>query len=369
MKHIILVSLFLMCFVSESFSVSKTDVRLKDIGKVLEVRDNQLFGFGLVVGLRNTGDSRRSIFTNKALTNVLSRMGISPETNDLFQSRNVAGVMVTAKLPAYTKQGQTVPVTVSSIGDSISLSGGTLLMSELKGADMKTYVVAQGPVIVGGVSSKSSSVTLLRDTTTVGRIPDGGIVEREVPVTIRDQHHVTIVLNESNFTTASRVAFAINQSGFFGAIAIDAGTVKVPIANLEDGSMVDLIARLESVKVQPDSLAKVVVNSRTGTIVIGEKVRLLPVALTHGGISVRIGPQPVKRQATVRSKTPLPARTNIKQVRVQKAGDRIVYLEPQSTLNSLVKSLNRIGATPKDLISIIQALQSSGALIADVEVI
>ena len=344
-------------------------VRIKDIGKILEVRDNQLLGFGLVVGLRNTGDSKRSIFTNKALTNLLTRMGLSPDSNDLFQSRNVAGVMVTAKLPAYAKKGQAIGVTVSSIGDAISLSGGTLLVSELKGADMATYVVAQGSVIVGGVASKTNKVTLLRDSTTVGRIPDGGIVEKEVSVTLSDQHHITLVLNDANFITASRVADAINRAGFFGAMAMDASTIKVPLANLEDGSMVDLMARLESVSVRPDTLAKVVINARTGTIVIGEKVRLMPVALSHGGISIRIGQTRSKQHIGRVAKRPAIQKKTKTKINVAQSKGRVVELRPQATLSSLVRSLNRIGATPKDLISIIQALQASGALVAEVEVI
>ncbi|MBD98160.1 flagellar biosynthesis protein FlgA [bacterium] len=323
-------------------------VRVKDIGKILQDRDNQIYGFGLVVGLRNTGDSHRSIFTNKALTNVIARSGIAPETNDFFRSRNVAAVMVTAQLPLYSKKGQTIPVTVSSIGDSISLSGGTLLMAELKGADNKTYVVAQGSVVVHGDVSRKAQATILQDTTTVGLIPNGGIVEAEVPRTVQDQRFITVVLNQSNYITASRVAKAMNDTGFFGAMAVDSATIKIPFLDYNEGSLVDLMAQLEMVEVEPDGLARVVINARTGTIVIGEKVRLLPVALTHGNVSIQIK----SNQAFVQNKR-----------------NPVVVLEPRSTLDSLVSALNKLGTRPKDLIAIIQSLKASGALIAHVEVI
>lgn len=341
---------------------ASTSVRIKDIAKILEIRDNQLMGFGLVVGLRNSGDSRRALFTNKALTNLLKKFGLSPDNNNLFQSRNVAGVIVTAKLPSFIKKGQKIPVKVSSIGDSSSLQGGTLLMTELRGANGQTYVVAQGTVIVGGVSGRSGSVTLLRDQTTVGRVPGGGIVEKEVPVTLKDHHHITIVLNESNFITASRVAKAISKRGFAGSYAHDATTIKIPLVNLENENMVDLIAEIEGITVQPDSLARVVINSRTGTIVVGEMVRLLPVAVTHGSISVRISSKKGRRVlGGGRKLSPT--------VQVKEPGAHFVQLDPEPSLNSLVKSLNKIGASPRDMISIIQALQESGALIADLEIL
>ena len=328
--------------------IAAPSVRVKDIGKILDDRDNQVYGFGLVVGLRNTGDSQRAIFTNRALTNVIGRAGIKPDGNDVFRSRNVAGVIVTAKLPLYTKKGQTIPVTVSSIGDSVSLSGGTLLMTELKGADNKTYVVAQGPVVIHGQISKTETSTVLRDTTTVGMIPDGGIVEAEVPRTVENQQFVTIVLNQANYITASRVAKSMNDAGFFGAMAIDSSTVKVPFLAFSGGGLVDLMARLEMVEVEPDSLARIIINARTGTVVIGDRVRLLPVALTHGDVSIRIG-----ANSTVIGRQP----------------QSVITLDPQATLNSLVNALNKLGASPKDLIAIIQSLKASGALIAHVEVI
>jgi flagellar P-ring protein precursor FlgI len=343
-----LVSSVLVLAIAASVLHAAPTVRVKDIGKILQDRDNQIYGFGLVVGLRNTGDSQRSIFTNKALTNVIARSGISPENNDLFRSRNVAAVMVTAQLPLFSKKGQTIPVTVSSIGDSISLSGGTLLMAELKGADNKTYVVAQGSIVVHGDVSRTSQATILQDTTTVGLIPNGGIVEAEVPRTVQDQQFITVVLNQSNYITASRVAKAMNDAGFFGAMAVDAATIKVPFLDFNEGSLVDLMAQLEMVELEPDGLARVVINARTGTIVIGEKVRLLPVALTHGNVSIQIK----SNQALVQSKQ-----------------NPVVVLEPRSTLDSLVSALNKLGTSPKDLIAIIQSLKASGALIAHVEVI
>lgn len=334
-------------------------VRLKDVGKIIEARDNQLMGFGLVVGLKNSGDSRATGFTHLALKNLLGKMGVSSGIN--FNSRNVAAVMVTATLPPFIKKGQRIAVTVSSLGDSHSLTGGTLLTTSLQGPDMQTYAVAQGALIGTGVHEISERSQFRKGQSTVGTIPNGAIVEAEVPVTFSDQHNITIVMHESNFITISRATQAIQKSGFLGAKAIDANTIKIPLTDLNSSDLVRTIATIENILLVPDLSSKIVINSKTGTIVIGEMVRLFPVALTHGGLSIRINDDQGgfgQDQGNANESIVLDE---------QEA--QLLYLNPLGTLSSLVNALNEIGATPKDLISIIEALKESGALIADIEII
>ena len=365
MKRLCVFLLINLCLFSFVEAQSVTPVRLKDIGKIIEARDNQLLGFGLVVGLRNTGDSKATGFTHVSLRNLLNKLGVSVGGID-FNSRNVAAVMVTATLPPFTKEGQRIPVTVSSLGDSSSLVGGTLLLTPLQGADMQIYAVAQGPVVVPGLNERSASARFMSNQTTVGMITDGAIVEAEVSVTFSDQHNITIVLNDSNFITVSRATLSIQQSGFPGAKAIDANTIKIPLSDLDSSDLVSTIARLEDVSIVPDASSKIIVNSRTGTVVIGEMVRLFPVALTHGGLSIRInddsggGGGGGLRAAQEEGSN---------SIQIVENDTRLIYLNPNETLSSLVNALNEIGATPKDLISIIQALKESGALVAKVEII
>jgi flagellar P-ring protein precursor FlgI len=357
-------TLLVMIFLSNAIKVqglsaySQMDVRLKDIANIVEARENRLNGYGLVVGLRNTGDSKRAGFTEASLANMLGKLGV-PLSGGMG-SRNVASVMVSATLPPFIKAGQKIPVTVSAIGDSISLVGGQLLPTELKGPDLRTYALAQGPVIVGGVAEFSDTASYQRNQTTVGRIPDGGIVEVEVPVTFEDQHNITIVLNNRNFITVSRAAKAIQENGFPGARAIDANTIKIPLADLQSADLVDTIAKLQDISLIPDASSKIVINSRTGTVVIGEMVRLFPTALTHGNIAIRISNQGavagIGNQGQ-QAEAPL---------QIEEPQNQLVLLNPSATLTGLVNALNEIGATPKDLISIIQALQESGALVGEI---
>ncbi len=340
-------------------TAQQAPVRLKDIGHISEARDNQLMGFGLVVGLRNTGDSRNAGFTNLAMTNVLKQMGVAPGAR--LNSRNVASVMVTATLRPFVKKGQRIDVSVSALGDSNSLVGGTLLMTPLQGADMKIYAMAQGPVVIGGYSQESTQSRVYKNETTVGRITGGGIVEVEVPVTFEDQHNITLVLNDSNFITVSRAVKSIQENGFPGAQAIDANTIKIPLADLESSDLISTLAKLEDITVIPDSSSKIIINAQTGTVVIGEKVRLFPVALTHGSISIRIT-EPAPGGLGGGGETP-PG------VEISEGANKIVFLNPTATLTSLVNALNEIGVSAKDLISVIQALKESGALVATVEII
>ena len=313
---------------SSAFAASSA-VRLKDIAHVLEARDNQLMGFGLVAGLKNTGDTIQTQFTKQALTNLLSRMGIAPQDKE-FRSRNVAAVMVTAKLPPYSPVGQKIDVTVSSLGDSTSLQGGILLMTPLIGADDNVYAVAQGSVALGfsGIES-NQGIPLSQRQTNAGRIADGAIVEREVPVSI-NQAYVTIVLNQPDFTTASRVVGAMRQAGMKGR-ARDAATIIASKEAYQD--MVDFIAAVENLSLIPDTPARVVINEITGVVVMGENVRIAPVAVSYGDVNVTIG------AAT-----------------------------PEATISDLVSALNTAGIKPKDLVAIMNAIKMSGAISADIEV-
>ena len=337
-------------------------IRLKDMANIIEARDNQVIGYGLVVGLRNTGDSQNTGFTDASLANLLNKLGV-PVGGKNFGSRNVASVMVTATLPAFVKRGQSIPVIVSALGDSLSLVGGQLLPTQLMGPDLKPYAIAQGSVIVGGIAESTAQASYQKNQTTVGRIPGGATVEVEVPVTFEDQHNLTIVLNDTNFITVSRASKAIVDAGFPGAKAIDANTIKIPLADLQSADLVETIAKLQDIQVVPDASSKIVINPRTGTIVIGEMVRLFPAALTHGNISVRIINETLAGGATVAGAEA------VVPLSVEETPAKIVLLNPSTTLTGLVNALNEIGATPKDLISILQALKESGALVGQLELI
>ncbi|MEK9727162.1 MAG: flagellar basal body P-ring protein FlgI [Candidatus Margulisiibacteriota bacterium] len=340
-------------------------VKIKDVSRVIESRDNQLFGYGLVVGLRNTGDTQRSAFTEKALTNLLKKMGITPDKKD-FKSRNVASVMVTMNLPPYARPGQKLDVNVSSLGDATSLSGGTLLMTPLQGPDFNTYAVAQGQVIVGGISGKSSKVNYRKNQTTSGRVPNGAIVEKEVKVSRDDQLNIVLVLDKPDFTMSSKVVKALKNNGFKKVSALDAGSIKIPISEIADMPYVDIINKIENIKIVPESTSKVVINSKSGVVVIGENVRLLPVAITHGGITIRIS------GATESVETSLVSNTDLfgdGEIEVKEEKSKLHYLKPNNSLSSLVDVLNEVGVNTKDLISILQAMEEAGALVATIEVI
>lgn len=366
MKRIAYVITWLLLFGIWSLSLAASPgVRIKDIGHVLEARDNQLMGFGLVVGLRNTGDKSQTGFTQQALTNLLSRMGVVPQGID-YKSRNAAAVIVTATLPPFVKPGQKLDVTVSSVGDATSLQGGTLLITPLHGVDDQVYAVAQGSLLLGTDPNQPVVPYVRQQQVNAGRIPGGALVEKEIPVTIADKGIITIVLDEPDFTTASRVADAIMGSGV-DATAKDAGTVVVPVAGGED--LVSLVAGIESLRVVPDEVAKIVVNERNGTVVIGENVKIAPVAVSYSGIDVVIGDisffsdgSAIESQDNTRFHGQSNARLNQEQ-------KQLMLLQPGASLASLVRALNTIGASPKDMVAILQAMKKAGAIKAEIEVI
>ena len=339
-------------------------VRIKEIAHILEARDNQLMGFGLVVGLRNTGDRSQTAATQQALNNLMSGLGVVPQSND-FKSKNVAAVVVTATLPPFVRSGQKLDVTVSSVGDATSLRGGTLLLTPLKGADSQVYAVAQGIVLVAAELSTAGVPYVRVPQETTGRIPVGALVEKEVPVSFAKKGYLSIVVDLPDFTTTRRMAEAIITSGY-NATAIDAATVTVPIT----GDAIALISEIENLTVVPDEVAKIVINERTGTIVIGERVRISPVAVSYAGMDVTIGDVSLyseggdsradQGQAYYRARS---------QAKLDKKEESLKVVSGGATLSTLVHALNTIGASPKDLIAILQAIKKAGALKADFEVI
>ncbi len=336
--------IFVICHVTFAFGAFPP-VRVKDIAHVLEARENQLMGFGLVVGLNHTGDSMQTGFTKQALANLMDKMGLVPKDTD-FKSRNVAAVIVTANIPAFVRSGQKIDVVVSSVGDASSLSGGTLLQAPLMGADNITYAVAQGQVLVHSGSSNNYNPASEKNLT-MGRVPSGAIVEAEIPVTF-DERKVTVVLDNPDFTTASRLSQAIINIGY-DAKAVDAGTVVVPVPSGE--AHVDVIANIESATLVPDVIAKVVINEKTGIVVIGENVRMAPIAVAYKGFTVTVGAM---------EGAPPVAGTR---------GPAVVAVAASASISDLVKALNSLGATPADLIAILESIKEAGALPAEIEVI
>lgn len=340
-------------------------VRIKDIARVGGVRGNQLYGYGLVVGLAGTGDSRSALFTVQSVTNMLARMGIVVPAAQL-KIKNVAAVIVTTELPAFAREGDRIDVTLSSIGDAKSLVGGVLLQSPLQAADGNVYAVAQGPVVVGGVGESAGGSKVQINHLTAARVPGGAIVERAVPVAIGQEGFLTVALSHPDFTTALRVAEAINAALGASASAplavpLDAARVVVRAPDGFNGSIVALIAQVESLTVAPDVAARVVVNERTGTIIIGGHVRILPVAIAHGNLKVEVQATPQVSQPPPFS----PGQTTVvvpRQITVQPQPGSLVPVPGTNSVEDLARALNAIGVTPRDLIAILQALRSAGAL-------
>ncbi|MBK1673447.1 flagellar biosynthesis protein FlgI [Ectothiorhodospira shaposhnikovii] len=345
--------------------------RVKDMASVAGVRSNQLVGYGLVVGLDGTGDqTTQAPFTVQSLKNMLGQLGVTVPSNVNPQLRNVAAVMIHADLPPFAKQGQTIDVTVSSIGNAGSLRGGTLLMTPLKGADGQTYAIAQGNLIVGGfgvAGADGSRVSV--NVPSVGRIPNGATVEREVPSAFAQGDYVTLNLHRHDFTSANRLSDAINDAlGPGTARPLDGSSVRVS-APRDPGQRVSFISLLENLRVQPgEPPAKVIVNSRTGTVVIGSNVRVMPAAVSHGSMTVTI-----TERAQVSQPAPLAAGETVvtpqTDIEVTEGDGRMFLFSPGVTLDEIVRAVNQVGAAPGDLVSILEALREAGALRAELIVI
>ena len=343
---------------------------LKDLADVRGARANQIVGYGLVVGLQGTGDGSDVNLNQQSIINMLRRLGTHVDGRRL-RLRNVAAVVVTAELPPFIAAGQKIDVTVSSIGSATSLQGGTLLPTPLKGADLNVYAVAQGPLSVGGfLAGEAAGTRITKNHTTVGRVPDGALIEREVPVELRGRQ-IEITLRSPDFTTAVRIAAGISNrigtvvatatSAQSAARARDAGTVLVDVPESYDGRLPELIAALESVEVTPAKAARVVINERTGTVVLGDKVELSPVAIAHGGLTLEVRKLAMPSQPGAFSS----GETVVVENTTVKANERegtVEELGGDASLSDVVKALNALGVTPRDLVAILQALKSSGAL-------
>lgn len=343
--------------------------RIKDIAYFLGTRSNSLIGYGLVVGLNGTGDKEKTQFTISTLANLLDNMGIHIDPL-LVKVKNVAAVMITAKLPPFARGGSRIDVEVSSIGDAKSLEGGTLLMTPLQAPDGKTYAVAQGPISTGGFSaSGSSGTTVQKNFPTVGFISGGATVEQELTVAYGDQERMDLVLKSPDFTTASKAASIISESlGGPCAQAIDGGTIRVEVPPSYRRQIVAMVTKIENLELQPEVVAKVIVNERTGTIVMGENVKITPVAVAHGGLTVQISEQPAVSQPAPFSKRGQTVVVPQSDVEVKEAKGSL-SLVGGVTISQVIKGLNAIGATPRDLINILQAIKASGALQAELELI
>ncbi|MCX6345961.1 MAG: flagellar basal body P-ring protein FlgI [Armatimonadetes bacterium] len=342
---------------------------LKDIATVEGVRNNQLQGYGLVIGLNGTGDGTASKFTPESIANMLEKEGIVIPASTL-KVKNVAAVFVTATLPPFARPGSTIDVVVSSVGDSKSLAGGTLLQVPLKAANGKVYAVAQGPLSVGGTTAGAGSgASVTKNQTTVGRVPDGAIVEVETKTDIIIDDKINYILRTNDFTTAYRAANAIDEKlGGHFARAENGNMISVTIPEEYKASLVTLISEIESVEIKTDSIAKVIVNERTGTVIIGGNVRISPCAVAHGSLTVSITNEPAVSQPPALSAGTTKVVETTK-VEVVEDKSSLVELKTGTTIQELVKALNALRVTPRDLISILQAIKEADALQAKLEVI
>ncbi len=345
--------------------------RVKDIAAVAGVRDNQLVGYGIVVGLSGTGDKTQQVpYTLQSIKSMLARFGVTVPPDLNAKPKNVAAVTISATLPPFAKRGQTIDVTVSSIGDAKSLRGGTLLMTPLKGADGQVYAMAQGNLVVGGLSAEGSDGSRITvNVPSVGRIPNGATVEREVSSPFARGDSLTLNLHTADFTTANRLAESINRTvGPGTARPLDASSVRVN-APRDPAQRVAFVSMLENIEVMPgDAPARVIVNSRTGTVVIGSHVRVMPAAVAHGSLTVTI-----TEDMQVSQPAPLSAGQTVvtpsSDVTVEESGRRMFLFEPGVTLNDIVLAVNRVGAAPGDLVAILEALKEAGALRAELIVL
>jgi flagellar P-ring protein precursor FlgI len=342
--------------------------RLKDLADVEGVRGNQLYGFGLVVGLNGTGDSQQVDFTNKGMSNLLEKVGIRTDSR-LIRVRNVAAVMVSATLPPFIRPGSRIDVTVSSMGDAKSLQGGVLLFTPLRGADGNIYGTGQGGIVVGGFSVGAGGDSAQKNHPTVGMIANGALVERAIPFDLFQSHRIRIVLKQPDFTTMTHVVRRINDH--FSrplAVAVDSASVEVAIADDLARDPVQLLATIEQLDVKQDVDAKVVVNERTGTIIMGENVSISTVALAHGNLSISIRSETAVSQPQALAQGGTTETVTNTDVQVGEDVQALALLEERVTLGEVVKALNSIGATPRDLISIFQAMKRAGALHAELVV-
>jgi len=346
---------------------SASSTRIKEIANFEGIRSNHLVGYGLVVGLERKGDKSGTEFTTQSLVNMLNRFGIKVDQDNVI-TKNVAAVIVTAELSPFDRLGARLDVTVSSIGDAKTLQGGTLIFTPLIGADGEVYAVAQGSVSIGGFVGGDNADTVQKNFQTVGRVPGGALVEMEIPLTFYNQ--VNIVLNVPDFTTSSRIAAAINAvNGPVMAEALDATKVRLDLSKSNNMSKVSLLSAIELINVSVDTTSKVVVNERTGTIVIGENVSISNVAVAQGNLTVQVETTNIVSQPAPFSRRGETVVVPEKTVTVTEEGGSLVMIDKVVRLKELVRALNALGVTPRDLIAILQSIKAAGALQAELVII
>ena len=365
MKFELLLTSVLVAF-SMSTSVDATPIRLKDLVEFDGVRTNDLVGYGLVVGLNGSGDGLRNApFTEEIMTNILERLGVNV-TGEQFRPKNVAAVLVTASLPPFARAGSKIDVTVSAIGDASSLLGGTLIMTPLNAADAEIYAVAQGTIIAGGVAVGGEGANVVQGVPTAGVIPSGGIVEREVAFDFANLTQLRLALRTADFTTAGRIETAINRE--FGkpvAAMMDSGTVNLDISATQMPSPAHALGRIENILVEPERRARVVVDQRSGTIVMGDDVRISRVAVSQGNLTLRIEEAPLVAQPNpfAEGETVVVPRTNANII--DEPGIGLAEVRGGASLSEVIAGLNALGVAPRDMIDILKSIKASGALHAE----
>jgi len=348
-------------------------VRLKDVARVQGVTANQLVGYGIVTGLNQSGDTASAAFTSKTIQNVLQSFGLTTTSTDV-RTRDVAAVIVTASLPPFAHSGDTADVTVSALGDATSLQGGTLVMTELRAANNLVYATAQGPVSVGGFSATTNNYagpnTITQNHVTAGRVPQGAIIARDMITNIQhDQAGFSYVLTSPDYRTAAKLAAALNtRFGGGTARALDAETIRVILPARYAGDPVDFLSDAGEVSLQADEIAKVVLNERTGTVVMGGDITLAACAVAHGNLSITIATDNTVVPASPFTTGQPPVQSNTR-ITAAEGNKKLVYISGAATLAQVVRALNTIGVSPRDLIAIVQALREAGSLQADVEII
>lgn len=346
------------------------DSRIKDIASFESVRDNVLVGYGLVSGLNGTGDDLKKIgATKQSLFGMLERLGVNSRDNRL-ETRNVAAVLVTATLPAFSRQGSKIDISVSSLGNASSLQGGTLAVTPLQGADGEIYAVGQGTLSVGGFTAQGAGASVTRGVPTAGRIANGGLVEREIAFDLTQTQTIKIALHNPDLTTAQRISEAINAvMGTEVAVPTDPGTVVVQKPLGTPGTIVDLIGDIENLRVEPDQPARVVIDSNSGIIIIGGDVRVTSVAVAQGNLTISVTETPQVSQPTPFSQTGTTTTVPRTNIEVDASDNKRLAVVPEGvSLQELVDGLNALGVGPRDMISILQAIKAAGALQADIEV-
>lgn len=351
------------------FAANGNAARLKDMADIEGVRENQLVGYGLVVGLDGTGDGDDIEYTVQSMASFLKKSGINIDPN-MIKFKNAASVLVTAQLPPFTKPGSKINILVSSIGDAENLQGGTLLLTPLKGPDGKVYAVAQGAISIGGFNYNAGGSSVQKNHPTVGKIVSGAIVEREVEVDLLSKSAITISLRSADFNTANQAAAKINEAlGGSVASALDSASIVVSVPEARKSDIVKFISEVEAVEVKPDFKAKIVFDERTGTVIMGENVRISTVAIAHGNISIQVSQLNEVSQPNPDSKGGTTAPVTNTGITVQEEKRKIAIIDDGVTLGQIVTALNGIGVTPRDLIAILQAMQSAGALQAELVIL